>query len=87
VHQIAAVSAGIVGEEAMLDLCYREDSAAQVDMNIVADETGSFIEVQGTGEGRAFTPEELKKLLALGEKGIKQIMKLQNDALKKAAKE
>lgn len=85
IHQIAAVSAGIVDEEPMLDLCYREDSSAQVDMNIVADETGSFIELQGTGEGRAFTPDELKKLISLGEKGIKEIMKLQNEALKKAA--
>ncbi|MGI6717056.1 MAG: ribonuclease PH [Eubacteriales bacterium] len=87
VHQIAAVSAGIVDDEVVLDLCYEEDSSAQVDINIVADETGSFIEVQGTGEGRSFTAEELKKLITVAQKGIKQIMKIQNDALKKAAAE
>ena len=49
IHQIAAVSVGIVEDEPRLDLCYQEDSSAQVDMNLVMDETGAFIEVQGTG--------------------------------------
>jgi ribonuclease PH len=51
-------------------------------MNLVMDDTGAFIEIQGTGEGRAFTAAELNKLLALGEKGIKEIMKIQNEAIK-----
>lgn len=81
VHQIAAVSAGIVEDEPCLDLCYLEDSAAQTDMNFVMDETGAFIELQGTGEGRAFTRAELGRLLALGEKGIRELQQKQRDAL------
>ena len=73
---------GINGDTPLLDLCYREDSSAEVDMNLVMDDTGAFIEIQGTGEGRAFTAAELNKLLALGEKGIKEIMKIQNEAIK-----
>ncbi|HBE13501.1 MAG TPA: ribonuclease PH, partial [Clostridiales bacterium] len=84
VHQVAAVSVGIVDDEPMLDLCYREDSAAQVDMNVVMDENGSFIELQGTGEGRAFTPEELAHMMALGKKGLAELMKLQKTAIEHA---
>ena len=80
VHQIAAVSVGIVGDVPMLDLCYVEDSAADVDMNIVMNEAGEFIELQGTGEERSFTRAELSKLMELGEKGIKEIMEIQNRA-------
>ncbi len=81
VHQIAAVSAGIVEDAPCLDLCYLEDSAAQTDMNFVMDETGAFIELQGTGEGRAFTRAELNEILALGEKGIQELHELQRKAL------
>ncbi|MBQ9264732.1 MAG: ribonuclease PH [Clostridia bacterium] len=81
VHQIAAVSAGIVSDEPCLDLCYVEDSAAQTDMNFVMDETGAFIELQGTGEGRAFTKAELQQILALGEKGIRELHQKQREAL------
>ena len=81
VHQIAAVSAGIVQDTPCLDLCYLEDSAAQTDMNFVMDETGAFIELQGTGEGRAFTRDELNQILALGEKGIQELHALQRAAL------
>ena len=81
VHQIAAVSAGIVNDVPSLDLCYVEDSAAQTDMNFVMDETGAFIELQGTGEGRAFTRQELMEILALGEKGIRQLHEMQRAAL------
>lgn len=81
VHQIAAVSAGIVEDVPCLDLCYLEDSAAQTDMNFVMDETGAFIELQGTGEGRAFTRGELSQILALGEKGIDELHDLQRAAL------
>ena len=83
VHQVAAVSVGINEETPMLDLCYREDSAAEVDMNLVMDDSGAFIEIQGTGEGRAFTAEELNSLLTLGKKGLAEIMALQNEAIGK----
>ncbi|MDR3199412.1 MAG: ribonuclease PH [Planctomycetaceae bacterium] len=71
---VAAVSAGIVGGEAMLDLQYSEDVAATVDMNIVMTGGGRYIEIQGTGEEYAFTEEELAQLLALGRKGIKELV-------------
>lgn len=80
-HQIAAVSAGIVDDVPCLDLCYLEDSAAQTDMNFVMDETGAFVELQGTGEGRAFSRGELNEILALGEKGIDELHEKQREAL------
>ena len=81
VHQVAAVSAGIVDDIPCLDLCYREDSAAQTDMNFVMNEKGEFIELQGTGEGRAFTVEELNTLMRYGAKGINELMEAQREAL------
>ncbi len=81
VHQVAAVSAGVVGDTPCLDLNYREDSGAQVDMNLVMNERGEFIELQGTGEGRAFTPDELSRLMAYGKKGIGELMRAQREAL------
>ena len=63
----------------MLDLCYGEDSAAQVDMNLVMNEAGEFIEVQGTGEGRAFSRSELEELLSLAEGGIRTLMEKQQE--------
>lgn len=83
IHRIAAVSVGIVNDRPMLDLCYGEDSAAQVDMNLVMNEAGEFIEVQGTGEGRSFSRQELDQLLALGEGGIRTLMDMQREAEKK----
>jgi len=80
IHRIAAVSVGIVNDRPMLDLCYGEDSAAQVDMNLVMNEEGSFIEVQGTGEGRAFSRQELGQLLSLAEEGIRALMEKQQEA-------
>ena len=80
-HQIAAVSCGIVEDVPCLDLCYQEDSRAQVDMNFVMNERGDMIELQGTGEGRAFSRKELDRLLALGEKGIRELMDAQREAL------
>ena len=77
IHRIAAVSVGVVNDRPMLDLCYGEDSAAQVDMNLVMNEAGAFIEVQGTGEGRAFSRAELDRLLGLGEGGIRRLMEMQ----------
>ena len=82
IHRIAAVSVGIVNDRPLLDLCYGEDSAAQVDMNLVMNEAGEFIEVQGTGEGRSFSRQELDELLALGEGGIRTLMDLQRETEK-----
>ncbi len=73
----AAISVGIVGGIAMLDLAYVEDSRAEVDMNVVMTESGRFIEVQGTAEGLPFTRGELDDLLAVAEGGILEIVDLQ----------
>ena len=80
-HQVAAVSAGIVDEQPMLDLCYEEDSSAQVDLNCVMDDQGRLIEIQGTGEGRAFTVDEQRRLVDLCQKGIRELMAKQRAVL------
>jgi len=77
----AAVSVGIIGGVPMLDLPYVEDSAADVDMNVVMTESGRFVEVQGTAEGAAFSRAELDTLLALAEKGITEIVGRQHELL------
>ena len=77
----AAVSAGIVRDELMLDLCYQEDSSAMVDLNCVMTEDGRLIELQGTGEGRPFTVSEQQKLVSLCEKGIRELITLQRKCL------
>ncbi len=79
---LAAVSVGIVDGKPMLDLCYAEDSTADVDMNLVMTGKGAIVEVQGTAEGEPFSKEELGKLLALGEKGIKALIKKQKEVLR-----
>ena len=78
---VAAVSAGIVGDEPLLDLCYEEDSSAQVDLNCVMDGQGRLIEIQGTGEGRPFTLEEQQKLVELCAKGIQELQAIQRAVL------
>ena len=80
-HYISAISVGIVDGEPMLDLCYVEDSAAEVDMNIVVNDAGGFVELQGTGEHGTFSQEQLHQLLALGEKGNRELQALQKKAL------
>ena len=82
---VAAVSVGIIGGEAMMDLNYVEDVAAAVDMNIVMNAAGEFIEVQGTGEEATFTRQQLDCLLEFGRHGIVQLMEAQNRALAEAA--
>ena len=79
---VAAVSAGIVDDQALLDLCYEEDSRAQVDLNCVMNDLGELIEIQGTGEGRGFTIAEQQELVQLCSKGIKELLVLQSDILK-----
>ncbi len=78
---VAAISAGIVNDELLLDLCYEEDSAAQVDLNCVMTGEGELIEIQGTGEGRSFTIEEQRALVDLCAKGIREVQAIQKAAL------
>jgi ribonuclease PH len=78
---LAAVSAGKVGDTVLLDLAYDEDSRAQVDMNVVMTAAGKFVEVQGTAEDAPFSRDELNNLLAYAEKGISELIKLQQAAL------
>lgn len=78
---VAAVSVGIVNGEAVCDLEYVEDSAAETDMNVVMTEDGRMIEVQGTAEGEPFSHDELLSLLALARQGIEDIVRAQKAAL------
>lgn len=79
---LAATSVGIVGGELMLDLCYEEDSRAEVDMNIVMTGDGRFIEIQGTAEQKPFSKETMDKMLVLAGKGIGELIAIQRNALK-----
>jgi|TARA_R110002096_G_scaffold297850_1_gene492257 ribonuclease PH len=81
--QIAAVSVGIFNGVPVLDLDYPEDSEAETDMNVIMNEAGAFIEVQGTAEGHAFRREELDEMLNLAASGISELMQQQRDALAK----
>jgi len=78
---VAAISVGISKKVPILDLCYFEDSSAEVDANFVMTESGRIIEVQGTAEGKPFTKDELMKMLELAEKGIAELFKKQKEAL------
>ncbi len=78
---IGAISTGIVQDTVLLDLAYDEDLAAQVDMNIVMDENGNYIEVQGASEKTPFTSEQLQKMLKYAEKGIKEIVEYQKELI------
>jgi ribonuclease PH len=80
-HAVAAVSVGIVDKRPLIDLCYTEDVAAAVDMNLVMSSAGEFIELQGTGEQATFSEEQLTKLLALGKTGIRELLAAQEKAL------
>ncbi len=80
--QIAGVSVGIVSGKALLDLAYAEDSQASVDMNVVMTGSGEFVEIQGTGEGRPFSLSEHERMLALAERGIRELFEIQKEALK-----
>ena len=80
-EMVAAVSVGIVGGVAMLDLCYEEDSSAEVDMNVIMTESGKLIEVQGTAEDKPFSRSQLNELLDLAELGAKQIFAIQRNIL------
>ncbi|MGE4589876.1 MAG: ribonuclease PH [Acidaminococcaceae bacterium] len=82
---LAAISVGIVNGEEILDLCYEEDSNADVDMNIVMTGSGNFVELQGTGEEYTFDKKQLKKMLELGEKGCNELIATQKEVLGKIA--
>ena len=82
--QVAAISVGIYRGTPVLDLDYAEDSEAETDMNVVMNDAGRFIEVQGTAEGHAFTDEEFQAMIALARQGIGEIVAAQNEAIAKA---
>ncbi len=78
---IAAVSTGIYDEEVLLDLCYKEDSQARVDVNLALTGQGKWVEIQGTAEKDPFSSEEMDEMIRLGRKGIEQLIQLQKEAL------
>jgi ribonuclease PH len=80
--RVAAVSVGIYDGAPVLDLDYAEDSEAETDMNIVMNEVGNFVEVQGTAEGHAFTRDEFDAMLDLARKGVDEIIAAQSEALR-----
>lgn len=80
---VAATSVGIVNGEEVLDLCYVEDSNAEVDMNVVMSDKGEFIEIQATGEKSSFNKKQLDTLLDLAQSGIEDLIKIQGDVLNK----
>jgi len=86
VHQVAAVSVGIVGGRAVLDLDYPEDSSAEVDMNVAMLKSGQFIEVQASAEREAFDLAALQEMLQLAKRGIRALFPLQKQAIERGLK-
>jgi ribonuclease PH len=82
--EVAAISAGIVETDLLLDLCYSEDSAARVDFNIVMTGDGRFIEVQGTAEGEPYPRQVIDDVLDLAEQGIRQLLERQRETIQSA---
>jgi ribonuclease PH len=82
---IAAISVGIVGGEPLLDLDYPEDKEAAVDFNLVLTEDAQFVEIQGSGEESTFSEEEFRAMLALGKRGVAELIGLQREAVSKSA--
>lgn len=80
-RQVAATSVGVVGDEELLDLCFEDDHNADVDMNVVMDHQGNFIEVQATGEEAVFSREQHDRLLDLAEKGINELTDIQRNVI------
>ncbi|HEX7652862.1 MAG TPA: ribonuclease PH, partial [Verrucomicrobiae bacterium] len=81
IKPVAAVSVGLVANRALLDLCYTEDAAATVDMNLVMNSAGEFIELQGSGEEATFSETQLVELLAHGKTGIRELLAAQQTAI------
>lgn len=78
---VSAISVGILNKEVILDLCYEEDSKAEVDMNIAMTDKGKFVEVQGTGEEATFSNDELMQLISLAAKGCHELYEIQRNSL------
>ena len=78
---VAATSVGLVGGTAMLDLCYEEDSRAEVDMNVVMTSSDEFVEIQATAEGKVFSSKQLQQLLGLAASGIHSLVELQKQVV------
>lgn len=78
---LAAISVGMVHRKLYLDLCYEEDSAAAVDMNVIMTGSGQFVEIQGTGEETPFTGEQLQSMLQLAKQGIRELIHIQKEVL------
>jgi ribonuclease PH len=85
-NAVAATSVGIIRSYMMLDLCYDEDSQAEVDCNVVMTDQGNFVEIQGTAENKPFSKNSLDGLLSLAETGIKQLFEFQKQAIEKINK-
>lgn len=83
-ESVAAISVGVIGGVPMLDLCYEEDSNAEVDMNVVMTKSGKLVEVQGTAEGEPFSRARLNELIDLAEHGLKQVFAMQREAVETA---
>ena len=81
VNQIAAVSVGLVEGAALLDLDYSEDAGAEIDFNVVGTDAGTYVEVQGTAEGKAFDRAAMDRLLALADDGLRRLFTVQREAL------
>jgi ribonuclease PH len=79
---VAATSVGILNGNSILDLCYEEDSKAEVDMNVVMTGAEEFIEIQGTAERKSFSKSQMDALMDLGKKGITELIGVQKDLLK-----
>jgi ribonuclease PH len=79
---VAATSVGIVNESMLLDLCYEEDSRADVDFNVVMTDKNEFVEIQGTAEGKPFSKEAADSLLSLAQQGINKLFKIQKETLR-----
>ena len=86
VSRVAAVSVGRLGDDVLLDLCYEEDSAADVDMNVVMTDKGRFVELQGSGEEATFSDDDLSAMLKAARKGLGEIFELQAAALESCRK-
>ena len=83
-HSVAAISAGVVQDQLLLDLDYQEDFAADVDFNVVMTAQGDLIEVQGTAEGKPFSPQAMNDLVEVSWKGIQELLAIQQEALRQA---
>ncbi len=82
-HLVGGVSVGIVDGEALLDLDYEEDAKAEIDMNVIETEKGQLVEIQATAERKPFSRKELNSLMSLASKGVKELIQVQRDILKK----